>query len=257
MSSTPRVTRREHEFEPQHGLPEQLPAGERLLWQGAPAWRRVARHALHWNKLALYFALLIVWRLGSQIADGAGFGQALVAALPAATLFAIGLALVAGLAWLTARTTAYTLTDRRVVMRVGIVLTVTYNLPLTRVDAAHLRPLGAGHGDIALALKPDVRIAWLHLWPHVRPWRLVRTQPMLRGLPDAERVARLLGDAWAMANAQPAAQAVAVAAAPTAATPGTARAGSASPALPAAPVASRGAAAMPDAGRIAPALAGR
>jgi hypothetical protein len=252
MSSTPRMTRREHEFEPQHGLPEPLPAGERLLWQGAPAWRRVARHAFHWNKLALYFALLIAWRVGSQIADGAGWVQALAAALPAATLFAIGLALVAAMAWLTAHATAYTLTDRRVVMRVGIVLTVTYNLPLTRIDAAHLRPLGSGVGDIALALKPDVRIAWLHLWPHVRPWRLVRTQPMLRALPDAECVARLLGDAWAAANAQtvsqPVAPALAGAAASSGSTPGGPRPATALP---------RSGAALPEAGCIAPALAGR
>jgi hypothetical protein len=251
MSSTPRVTRREHEFEPQPGLPEALPAGERLLWQGAPAWRRVARHVFHWNKLAFYFALLIAWRVGGQIADGAAGVQALVGALPAATLFALGLALVAGMAWLTARTTAYTLTDRRVVMRVGIVLTVTYNLPLTRIDAAHLRPLGAGRGDIALALKPDVRIAWLHLWPHVRPWRLVRTQPMLRSLPDAERVARLLGDAWAAANAQPSARAMGGGAAPIAAAPGAPRT------VPAAAASSRGSTPVPDASRIASALATR
>jgi hypothetical protein len=254
MSSTPRVTRREHEFEPQYGLPEQLPAGERLLWQGMPAWRRVARHAFHWNKLAFYFGLLLAWRIASQTSDGAGFTQALAAAVPAAALFAVGLALVAGMAWLTAHTTAYTVTTQRVVMRVGIVLTVSYNLPLRRIDAAHLRPLGAGCGDIALALKPDVRIAWLHLWPHVRPWQLMRTQPMLRCLPGAERVARLLGDAWAAANAQsvapPVAQSTAPAGAPAIATSVVPHA------VPAA-MSPRGVAVPPEAGRITPALAGR
>ena len=34
----------EHEFEPQHGLPEPLPCGERIVWQGGPlCWRRAAR----------------------------------------------------------------------------------------------------------------------------------------------------------------------------------------------------------------------
>ncbi|MEX0309059.1 MAG: hypothetical protein AB3N17_02320 [Tateyamaria sp.] len=33
------------------------------------------------------------------------------------------------------------------------------------------------------------------LWPHARPWRFGSTQPALRCIPDAERVARILADA--------------------------------------------------------------
>jgi hypothetical protein len=32
-------------------------------------------------------------------------------------------------------------------------------------------------------------------WPHVRPWRFAKTQPALRCIPEAERVARLLAEA--------------------------------------------------------------
>ena len=39
----------EHDDEPQNGLPEALPAGERLLWQGSPDWRVLARHGFHFN----------------------------------------------------------------------------------------------------------------------------------------------------------------------------------------------------------------
>ena len=35
----------EHEFEAARGLPELLPAGERVLWQGSPDWRGLAREA--------------------------------------------------------------------------------------------------------------------------------------------------------------------------------------------------------------------
>jgi len=32
-------------------------------------------------------------------------------------------------------------------------------------------------------------------WPHVRPWYMSRTQPALRSIPDAEKVARIFAEA--------------------------------------------------------------
>ncbi|MCB1998648.1 MAG: PH domain-containing protein, partial [Rhodoferax sp.] len=94
--------------------------------------------------------------------------------------------------------TLYTLTDRRVVMRIGIVLTITFNLPLRRIVAADLRPGPCGTADIALRLEPGgPGIAWLTLWPHARPWRIGRAEPMLRCLPQGEQVAARLTRAWA------------------------------------------------------------
>ena len=61
------------------------------------------------------------------------------------------------------------------------------------------------HGDLALVLRGDTRIAYLHLWPHVRPWRLQRTQPMLRCLPDVDGIAAKVAAAWSVANGQAAA----------------------------------------------------
>jgi hypothetical protein len=92
-------------------------------------------------------------------------------------------------------------------MRVGIVLTMTYNLPFKRIAAASLRELGNGCGDLPLTLSGNDRIALLHLWPHSRPWRLTRPEPMLRCVPKASATARLLSDAWSAAtglNATPA-----------------------------------------------------
>jgi len=185
----------EHEFEAEYGLPEPLPRGERLLWQGGPDGRRLAVEALHWRKLAIYFAILLAWRAENVLAGGGTPLQAAVASawlLPLA-VFAIGIALT--LATLVRRTTVYTLTDRRVVMRIGIVLTMTLNLPLRQIDAAALRPGRDGHGDIALTLAPGVRIGYVHLWPHARPWQVRWPQPMLRALPHASEVATLLADA--------------------------------------------------------------
>ena len=40
------------------------------------------------------------------------------------------------------------------------------------------------------------RIAWLQLWPHARPWRLGKPQPMLRCVPQGAQVAKLLAQTW-------------------------------------------------------------
>ncbi len=181
------------------GIDEPLPEGERLLWQGAPSWRSLARHAFHVRKVAIYFAVLLAWRVASGLADGESALTLAVAALWFGLLALAGLAVLAVLAWASARTSIYAITSRRVVMRIGVALPMTVNLPLHRLAAAALRRYRDGTGDIPLALRGNDRIAWLHLWPHVRPWRLARPEPMLRSVPDAARVARILADATAAA----------------------------------------------------------
>ena len=186
----------EHELEPQYGLPERLPADEKILWQGSPDARVLARSAFHLRKLVLYFTALIALQAANVAADGAGVADVLLALVWPAGLSALGLLGVWTLAWLTARTAVYTVTDRRVVMRIGIVLTLTFNLPLRTIESAGMRQGPDGHGDIVLTLKGPDHIAWLHLWPHARPWHLARTQPMLRALPQVADVAALLQRAW-------------------------------------------------------------
>ena len=186
----------EHELEPQYGLPERLPATEKILWQGSPDAIVLARSAFHIRKLALYFTALVAFQAASVMADGAEGADVLLALVWPAGLSALALGGVWTLAWLTARTAVYTVTDRRVVMRIGIVLTLTFNLPLRTIESAGMRQGPGGHGDIVLALKGPDHIAWLHLWPHARPWHLTRTQPMLRALPQVADVAALLQRAW-------------------------------------------------------------
>jgi hypothetical protein len=205
----PQIIGREYEFDAQYGLPERLPAGERILWQGAPDWRVLARRVFHFQAVALYFALLAAWRFADVYSDAGPMAAWRSLAWIAPTA-ALGLSLLALLARWSASTTVYTLTDKRLVMRIGIVLTVAYNLPLSRIEGADLHAAGSGCHDIALTLERETRIAWLHLWPHVRPWRVSRTQPMLRALPDGERVAALLSQAWSAANGTCATPALAV-----------------------------------------------
>jgi len=119
-----------------------------------------------------------------------------VSALWMLLLGALAIGLLAVVAWLSARTAVYTITDKRIVLRVGIVLTLTFNLPFKRIAAAGLRLEADGTGEIPLTLRPGDRIAYLHLWPHARPWHLARPEPMLRSVPEAQTVARLLAEAW-------------------------------------------------------------
>lgn len=192
----------EHDHEPVHGLPEVLPAGERIVWQGAPHWQRLAIDALHVRKVLVYFALLIAWRIADVLGGGGGAVDALLAAAWTLPLAAVAVGLLLLIAWLMARSTVYTLTNRRVVMRVGVVLSISFNLPLSRIASADLRCHADGTGDISLALTGPERIAYLHLWPHARPWHVRRPQPTLRALPQARRVAAKLADALAASAGQ-------------------------------------------------------
>ncbi len=186
----------EHELEATPGLPEPLPADERLLWQGRPDWRRLAVEAFHVDAIGLYFGLMVVlqallsWRADASLVDN------IVPLLWSTTLALAALGLLALSAWLSARTTLYTVTSKRVVMRIGIVLTVSFNLPLRWIAAAQFKPGKDGSGDIALELKGSDRIAYLHLWPHARAWYLRKPQPSLRCLPDVAQVGELLQRAW-------------------------------------------------------------
>ena len=181
----------EDELEPVWGLPQELPPGERILWQGQPQWWSLCRHVLHVLKLLVYFLILAAWRA----ADATAQGEPILAGLLWPTtlgLVAIGLFLVLG--WLMSRTTVYTITNRRVVMRFGVALPINLNLPFEQVEQAQFKAYRDGSGDIPLSLGGSDRIAYLVLWPHARPWHVKRTQPMLRSVPDAEAVATLLSD---------------------------------------------------------------
>jgi hypothetical protein len=194
----------EHEFEAAPGLPEPLPKGEQLLWQGSPDWRMLAIHAFHVRKLAIYFSAMLVLQALYLLGEP---GAAVLRPLAiSGGLAVLALVLLGSIAWFSARTTLYTLTDRRILMRVGIVLTLTFNLPLKQIAAAALRTQARGHGDVALTLKGPDRIAWLNLWPHARAWQLKQPQPSLRCLPQAQQVSERILRAWRVAN--PDAQAV-------------------------------------------------
>ena len=173
----------EYENEPTPGLPGQLPPGEHILWQGSPDWRTLARTAFHTRLIVGYFGVLAA----VAVAGGSLVGIGMTAGLGIA-----GIALLHLLAWGSARTTIYTLTDRRIVMRIGISVPKCVNLPLGMIASVDLAPRAEGHGDLALTLLGSPRLGYLALWPHARPVKIARPQPMLRAVPDAATVAALI-----------------------------------------------------------------
>ncbi len=183
----------EHETEPVRGLPDYLPAGEHIVWQGEPDWRQLARRAFHTRKIALYFVLLIGIHIGFRLADGAALPDAIKGAAWLAALGLLAVTLLGTLAWLYGRTTVYTITDQRLVMRFGVAIPMMINIPWHKIDAADLKSHGRGTGDIVLTPARDQKLSYWLLWPHVRPWHFSPARPMLRGLSDAESVAAHLG----------------------------------------------------------------
>lgn len=188
--------------EPLRGLPEVLPEGETILWQGAPDWRALALDIFHVRAVAIYGALLIVWRTATILHDGGTLGAAGLAAAWLLLLPIVACAILAVLAYATAITSVYTITDKRVVMRIGIALTLTLNLPFRTIASADFKPTFFGAGEIALSLSGSDRVSFLVLWPHARPWQVRKPQPMLRGVPDGQRVAMILARALASAARQ-------------------------------------------------------
>lgn len=181
-------------FEPLPGLPERPPAGEDILWQGRPSVWALATEAFGLYWIAGYFVALALWRASSGFAD-AGLGIAFAIGLPHLAVGVLVCAVVWLLAYAQVRATVYTITTARVVMRIGAALSVTFNLPFSQIGNATLDLRRSGTGTIALETLGATKISYLVAWPHVRPWYLSKSQPALRCIPDAARVARLLADA--------------------------------------------------------------
>ena len=186
------------------GLPDHLPDGERVLWQGRPEWQRLAINAFHIRKVAIYFAGLIAAQGVWKIAGGASLGEALRAAPLMAGLGLVACGILAGLAYASARTTHYTLTNKRALMHVGIALPVIINLPLRHIDGVSFAETGKDCGTICLKTGGKTRLAYLLLWPHARPWAFSKPQPAFRDVPDVENVASRL--AFALGGQLPVAE---------------------------------------------------
>ncbi|MEM9335896.1 MAG: photosynthetic complex putative assembly protein PuhB, partial [Pseudomonadota bacterium] len=129
----------------------------------------------------------------SQFASGASAESMAASAVAFTLAAAVALGIAVAYARTSARTTVFTVTSRRIVIRSGVAIPLSVNLPFSQIENADVRDLGDGFGDIAITPKGGAN--YVLLWPYVRPWRFLRAQPMLRSIPDARAVAEQLADA--------------------------------------------------------------
>ncbi|MEI6162047.1 MAG: photosynthetic complex putative assembly protein PuhB [Roseococcus sp.] len=194
---------REHEIEPIPGLPEKLPEGEGILWQGSPRWWSLTSRALHLRGLAIYFGLMVAWSVGNAATSGISFAEATLAAATSFGLAAGCLVVLVVIGRALANAALYTITNRRIVLRVGVALPMTINIPFTAIESAAVKRHADGTEDIVLTLAREHKIAWLALWPHARPWRVSRAEPMLRAVPVTSGAAQVLSRALAASASLP------------------------------------------------------
>ncbi len=190
----------EHEFEAALGLPEVLPRNEYIVWQGRPDWQQLAVDAFHVRKIAVYFAVMVLWQAVNLLDSDTAAVDMLKQLGTSIGLASLALAVLSWSAYWSAQATMYTLTNKRIIMRIGIVLSLTFNLPLKKITACDLQLLKKSTGNIALGIATDSPIGWLNLWPHVRAWRVASPQPTLRCVPQAERLATTLLQTWRQEN---------------------------------------------------------
>jgi hypothetical protein len=182
----------EHEIEPSPGLPARLPDGEFIVWQGRPEARIVMIRLLRARWIAAYFAIAALWSVavGLNNAEAAWqlLGRLVFIAVAAMTVFAI----MALYARAVAGTTLYTMTNKRIVMRVGIAISASFNLPYSQIAGADFRKGADGSGDLALTLKPGHGLSGSVFFPHQRGGLWRKLSPQLMCLPDIAPVAAML-----------------------------------------------------------------
>ncbi|MFK7830891.1 MAG: photosynthetic complex putative assembly protein PuhB [Congregibacter sp.] len=179
----------EHEDEPARGLPGLLPDGEVLVWQGSPDRKVLARRVFHLRTASIYLAALITIHVGLQLSAGEALTTVLLGSTWMFLLAFAALGILAGLAWAYARSTIYTVTNKRLVLRCGVAMQMMVNVPLTTINSADLRRFADGSGDIIFTMDKSKRLSYLLLWPSVKSWQFRPVQPALRSLADIDTVA--------------------------------------------------------------------
>ena len=169
-----------------------LPKGEYVIWLDSPDWKSFALRVFHMKALAIYFTIAIAFNILWMVANSSPTADVLVSTARLVPLSLLALALFALVAWLMAKSTTYAITNHRVFLRIGVALSITVTVPLRTIRSADLKLYKDGTGDLPLSLTGEDRLAYLHLWPHARPWQLKDTAPMLRAVPDAKKVAEIL-----------------------------------------------------------------
>jgi hypothetical protein len=178
------------------GVEEPLPPGESLVWEGQPDVKTVAFRVLYLRAILVYWALIAAGFLAAGALGGRGSGNLAADLVWLMVVAAVGSGLIFGLAAAIRSSTTYALTDRRVVIRMGVAFPSVLNLPLHRIDSVDVRVTGKDRegrevGDLVLTPAGGERVGWLYLWPHVKPWAWRDPVPAFRAIPEAAYVGKL------------------------------------------------------------------
>jgi hypothetical protein len=157
----------------------------------------LALRGYHVRKVAVYFCLLVLWRIGVGIGNGHTASAILVSSAFILALGCAAIGVLSLLAYWNAASTVYSITSRRAVLRHGIAVPLTMNIPFTLIASAGLKTYADGSGDIALALVRGQRAGYMITWPHLRPGHFTQPQPSFRAILDARKAADILATALA------------------------------------------------------------
>ena len=182
-------------------LPADLPPGERVLWFGRPEPVSLWRRAYRADWISVWFVGIAAWNFAS-LAQSYGALAGFVSALRTLGFGAAALAIIAALAWASARTTLYVVTERRIIVKSGLALPMFINVPFKQIVAASVRSYADGTGEVTVGVVEGERIPYLALWPSARPLRFARPEPALRCIADPRRVAETIARALAEASGQ-------------------------------------------------------
>ncbi len=165
------------------GEVSRLPAGERVLWTGAPDQRSLARYFLRERWVLAFVG--VSFALGAtealQHSDGAVPRLVGVATL-SAIMALIAVVSIRFFAWRLAKSSKYVITDKRVYFNIGIVMRADANIPYSSVEGVDLMRRPDGSADLMVTLTGAQEIPWLLLFPHMT-WRGSRRgRPTFRAL---------------------------------------------------------------------------
>ncbi len=178
-----------------YGLPEKLPVDEKIIWQGSPEYVPLLNRVFLFKHIAIYLLLLVIFSFilgqndyGSTKALGILIENTLI------SLICLGLFMLLG--QLSCSTTVYTVTNKRIVMKIGIVLDLSLNIPFNKIESADLKISSDGTGDISFALDPSVKIAYPHLWPHCRAFHFSNPKPTIKCISNPENISLIIKKYW-------------------------------------------------------------
>jgi Bacterial PH domain len=179
------------------GEVSRLPAGERVLWSGAPDASSLARNFLRERWVLGFVFLTFLLQAADVLRRDFPMQRLVGVATLSIILGVVAISTIRFFAWRLSKTSKYVITNRRVYFNIGIVLRADANIPYAGMDGVDLKRHSDGSADLMMTLAGPTEIPWLLLFPHMA-WRGSRKgRPTFRGLRDSQKAADAVVNALA------------------------------------------------------------